>query len=94
MAQRIGVTGATGKAGRAVVAQLREHGYDVPDNYQEFPSFWPDPHARKWNMWGYIDERDVAAACRLALQAPAEAVVGNPAFILPPAPATTALLHR
>ena len=29
MAQRICVTGASGQAGRAVVAELREHGYDV-----------------------------------------------------------------
>jgi nucleoside-diphosphate-sugar epimerase len=29
MAQRICVTGAAGLAGRAVVAELREHGYDV-----------------------------------------------------------------
>ena len=29
MAQRIVVTGAAGQAGRAVVADLREHGYDV-----------------------------------------------------------------
>ena len=29
MAQRICVTGASGQAGRAVVAGLREHGYDV-----------------------------------------------------------------
>ena len=54
----------------------------TPDDYQEFPSFWPDPHARKWNLWGYIDERDVAASCRLALEAPADAVKGNPAFII------------
>jgi nucleoside-diphosphate-sugar epimerase len=53
-----------------------------PQYYQEFPSFWPDPHARKWNLWGYIDERDVAASCRLALEAPADAVKGNPAFII------------
>ena len=31
---------------------------------------------------GYIDERDVAASCRLALEAPAQAVTGNPAFII------------
>jgi nucleoside-diphosphate-sugar epimerase len=61
---------------------LRLSNIMVPDDYQEFPSFWPDPHARKWNLWGYIDERDVAAACRQALQAPAEAVTGNPAFII------------
>ena len=29
MARRICVTGASGKAGRAVVADLREHGFDV-----------------------------------------------------------------
>src|ERR1700750_1492889 len=29
MVQRVCVTGASGKAGRAVVADLREHGYDV-----------------------------------------------------------------
>jgi nucleoside-diphosphate-sugar epimerase len=51
-------------------------------DYQEFPSFWADPRLRRWNLWGYIDERDVAAACRLALQAPAVAVEGSPAFII------------
>jgi nucleoside-diphosphate-sugar epimerase len=53
-----------------------------PGDYQRFPSFWPDPSERRWNLWGYIDERDAAAACRLALEAPAEAVAGNPAFII------------
>ena len=53
-----------------------------PGDYQEFPSVWPDPHARKWNLWGYVDVRDVAAACRLALEAPAEAVADSPAFII------------
>jgi nucleoside-diphosphate-sugar epimerase len=51
-----------------------------PSDYERFPSFWPDPLARKWNLWGYIDERDAAAACRLALEAPAEAVAGSPGF--------------
>ena len=41
-----------------------------PDEYQRFPSFWPDPQLRKWNVWGYVDVRDVAAACRLGLEAP------------------------
>jgi len=41
-----------------------------PDEYQHFPSFWPDPQLRKWNLWGYVDVRDVAAACRLGLEAP------------------------
>ena len=61
---------------------LRFSNIMAPEDYQEFPSFWPDPHARKWNLWGYIDERDVAASCRLALEALADAVKGNPAFII------------
>ena len=40
-----------------------------PADYQQFPSFWSNPHLRKWNLWGYIDERDAAAACRLSLTA-------------------------
>jgi nucleoside-diphosphate-sugar epimerase len=38
-------------------------------DYERFPSYWPDPHLRKWNLWGYVDIRDVAAACRLGLEA-------------------------
>jgi nucleoside-diphosphate-sugar epimerase len=40
-----------------------------PGEYARFPSWWPDPHARKWNAWGYVDVRDVAEACRLGLEA-------------------------
>jgi nucleoside-diphosphate-sugar epimerase len=53
-----------------------------PVDYQEFPANWADPLKRKWNLWGYIDVRDAAAACRLALEAPAESVTGSPAFII------------
>lgn len=41
---------------------------EIPD-YQRFPSFWDDPMKRKWNLWGYVDARDVAQACRLGLEA-------------------------
>jgi nucleoside-diphosphate-sugar epimerase len=37
-------------------------------DYQRFPSFWDDPMIRKWNLWGYVDARDVAQACRLGLE--------------------------
>jgi nucleoside-diphosphate-sugar epimerase len=40
-----------------------------PGDYQRFSSFWDDPHKRKWNLWGYIDARDVAQSCRLGLEA-------------------------
>lgn len=37
------------------------------DDYERFPSFWGDPTIRAWNLWGYVDARDVAQAARLAL---------------------------
>jgi len=62
---------------------LRFSNIMAPEDYQEwFHEFQDDPHARKWNMWGYIDQRDVAQACRRALEAPAAAVEGSPAFII------------
>jgi nucleoside-diphosphate-sugar epimerase len=38
-----------------------------PHDYEEFPSYWDDPSLRRWNLWGYVDARDVAESCRLAL---------------------------
>jgi len=40
-----------------------------PADYERFPSFWGDARLRRWNLWGYVDGRDVAASCRLALAA-------------------------
>ena len=37
------------------------------EDYLRFPSYWDDPHLRKWNLWGYIDARDGAQAVRRAL---------------------------
>jgi len=54
----------------------------MPEDYHELPSVWTDARDRKWNLWGYIDERDVALSCRLALEASQEAVAGHPAFII------------
>jgi nucleoside-diphosphate-sugar epimerase len=39
------------------------------DDYTRFPSFWEDATLRRWNLWGYVDARDVALSCRLALAA-------------------------
>jgi nucleoside-diphosphate-sugar epimerase len=52
------------------------------DDYQSFPKMWSDPHARKWNLWGYVDGRDVAAACRLSLTAPSASFEGSPGLII------------
>ena len=43
-----------------------------PDDYAAFPSYWGDALLRKWNLWGYVDCRDVAQACRLGLTAAVE----------------------
>jgi nucleoside-diphosphate-sugar epimerase len=40
-----------------------------PEDYAAFPSYWADAQLRKWNLWGYVDARDVAAAARGALDA-------------------------
>ena len=38
-------------------------------DYEQIPSFWADPAQRKWNLWSWVDSRDVAQACRLGLEA-------------------------
>lgn len=50
-----------------------------PGDYKAFPSYWKDARLRKWNLWGYVDARDVAQSCRLALEKPVE---GAQAFII------------
>lgn len=49
------------------------------ERYEQFPGFWADPRERKWNLWGYVDARDVARSCRLALEAD---IQGAEAFII------------
>jgi nucleoside-diphosphate-sugar epimerase len=50
-----------------------------PADYQRFSGFWDDPGQRKWNLWGYVDARDVAQSCRLGLEAD---IQGAEAFII------------
>ena len=50
-----------------------------PHDYERFPGFWDDPQLRRWNLWGYVDARDVAQSCRLALRGD---VGGAEAFIV------------
>jgi nucleoside-diphosphate-sugar epimerase len=40
-----------------------------PPDYARFPSWQDDPTVRKWNLWGYVDVRDVAQAVRRSLDA-------------------------
>lgn len=39
-----------------------------PEGTAKFNQYWHDPHARKWNLWGYIDARDSASAFAQALE--------------------------
>jgi nucleoside-diphosphate-sugar epimerase len=48
-------------------------------DYEEFRDWHKDIWARKWNLWGYVDSRDVAQACRLAVEAP---IIGADVFIV------------
>lgn len=49
-----------------------------PRDYERFRSYWEEARVRRWNLWGYVDARDVAESCRLAL----EAEVGAEHFIV------------
>jgi len=51
----------------------------APADYEPVPTYWDDAHARKWNLWGYVDVRDAAAACRNAIEAE---VTGSRSFII------------
>ena len=49
---------------------LRLSNVFVRSDYEELlPPSWDDAHARKWNLWGYVDESHVAEAVRCALDA-------------------------
>ncbi len=48
-------------------------------DYDSFPSYWQNPLLRSWNLWGYIDARDAAECCLLALE---KDVDGAPEFIV------------
>jgi nucleoside-diphosphate-sugar epimerase len=49
---------------------LRLSNVFVRSDYEKLlPPSWDDPHARKWNLWGYVDESHVAEAVRRALDA-------------------------
>ncbi len=38
-------------------------------DYAAIPSFWDDISIRRWNLWTWVDRRDVAQACRLSVEA-------------------------
>jgi len=49
---------------------LRISNIHRPEDYAAVPGYWADPLSRRWNLWGYVDVRDVAQACRLGVEVP------------------------
>lgn len=57
------------KKGNTSFLGIRSTVVQGPDDYKSYPSLRELPEARMWSLWSYIDARDLARACRLALQA-------------------------
>lgn len=51
------------------IVGLRISNIMEPADYAAFPGYWHDSRLRKWNLWGYVDVRDVAQAVRRGLEA-------------------------
>ena len=67
-------------AGGLSVISLRFPWIHTPQTFQSvLKPLWDDPAAGASNLWGYIDTRDVATACRLALEAD---ISGHEAFYI------------
>lgn len=52
------------------IASVRFPGVHFDPTYQTFAERWQAPGAKLARFWSYIDARDAAVACRLALEAP------------------------
>src|SRR3954471_24434062 len=59
-----------------------------PADYATIPSFWDDPSSRQWNLWSWVDSRDVAQACRLSLEA------DGPGWIVSPMAGANPLMRQ
>ena len=71
LSKLVGETLADQLARRSDVAflGLRISNIMEPADYERFDGWQDDPRVRKWNLWGYVDARDVAQAVRLGLEA-------------------------
>ena len=48
---------------------LRLSNVHVPEDYASVPGYQQDFALRRWNLWGYVDARDVALACERSVLA-------------------------
>jgi nucleoside-diphosphate-sugar epimerase len=58
---------------------LRISNVHVEADYAAVPGYQSDFALRRWNLWGYVDARDVAQACRLSVEAE---ITGAHSFIV------------
>jgi nucleoside-diphosphate-sugar epimerase len=58
---------------------LRFSNVMVRADYEKFAAWQDDPHARKWNLWGYVDETHVTESVRRALDSD---LTGADSFII------------
>jgi nucleoside-diphosphate-sugar epimerase len=50
------------------IVTFRIGNIQTPEKYKNFPAFIHDPAPRACILWSYIDARDIAVACRLAVE--------------------------
>ena len=51
------------------IVGLRFSNIMEPHDYARFSGWQDNALLRKWNLWGYVDARDVAQSCRVGLEA-------------------------
>ncbi|AIO70915.1 NAD-dependent epimerase/dehydratase family protein [Burkholderia oklahomensis] len=54
---------------RTSIVGLRAPVIEDPADYPHYAKYHGDPQVRRWHLWSYIDARDLARACRLAVEA-------------------------
>jgi nucleoside-diphosphate-sugar epimerase len=69
---------ATRRSGHTIVGLRFSVVFDERD-YHQLPRFWEDPRLARWNLWSYVDIRDVVDSCRVAVEAPID---GSENFII------------
>ena len=52
------------------VVSLRFSGVNFDPAFETLPARWTDPGRRMGTFWSYVDARDAAVACRLAVETP------------------------
>ena len=58
---------------------LRFSNVMIRSDYERFLAWQDDPHLRKWNLWGYVDESHVTESVRRALEVD---ITGTDNFII------------